>query len=186
MTEKSAQPGWIKGELINALTRIANAKTTTEPQSRSVDSSKIVEFQSLDKLDKAIRGIQSQIIHIDAEQHRVDIEAQSAVTAFETRFSEINDKRARMQADLRNLQLQLVEAVKRSGLMARIIESKEQQHGRHSDASRYAGTNEAWPPTRNPTADAARRETAGPPPQNSTDSRDKAQASVSSASADEL
>ncbi len=124
------QPGWLKGQLIDTLSRIANQKTVTQPPARTADPAKVIEFQSLDKLDKAIRAMQGQIVQIDGEEHRLAIEAQAAVNAYNAKFSDIADRRGRVYGDLRTLQLQLVEAVKRAGIMAHIIEPKETRNGK--------------------------------------------------------
>lgn len=142
------QPGWLKGQLIDTLTRIANQKIVTQPPIRTADPNKVIEFQSLDKLDKAIRAMQGQIVQIDGEEHRLAIEAQASVNAYTAKFSDISDRRSRVYGDLRTLQLQLVEAVKRAGIMAHIIEPKETRNGKTSALEH--GTQEAR--ARTPTA----------------------------------
>lgn len=152
MTDQQ-QPGWLKGQLIDTLARIANQKTVTQPPARTADPAKVIEFQSLDKLDKAIRGLQGQIVQIDGEEHRLALEAQAAVNAYTAKFSDIGDRRGRLYADLRTLQLQLVEAVKRAGIMAHIIEPKDSQyHGKTT--SREHRAEEAWAKEARPGATA--------------------------------
>lgn len=104
-------------DLRAALERVA-AQSTTRPPAHTGN---VVEFTDLNKLNKAIRELQSKQIHVDGEEHKLLLEFQDIESKYQARLEEINADREKIGEDLLRLQTQMAEAVKSCGIHATVI-----------------------------------------------------------------
>ncbi len=103
-------------DLIAALERVAKQST-----GRPADTlEKVVTMPGLDKLARAIRELQAEVIGLDGEEHKVLLAFQEVERESAAMQSEIRSKRADVKERLARLQGQMIEAVKACGIMASI------------------------------------------------------------------
>jgi hypothetical protein len=105
----------LKWNLTEVLERVANSRTgpPAEPE-------KVVTMPGLDKLAKAIRQLQTQLIEIEGEEHKLLIAFREVERESETLHSAIQTRRSEVQEQMTRLQGQMVEAVKACGIAATI------------------------------------------------------------------
>lgn len=102
-----------KWNLMEVLERVANQKTQP-PEA----SEKVVTMPGLDKLARAIRELQAEIVGLDSEEHKVMLAFQEVERESETMQADIRAKRNDVRERLARLQGQMIEAVKACGIMA--------------------------------------------------------------------
>ena len=110
-------------DLIAALERVAKQGT-----GRPADTlEKVVTMPGLDKLARAIRELQAEVISLDGNEHKIVLAFQEVERESEAMQSEIRAKRADVKERLTRLQGEMIEAVKSCGIMASIPGDRDAQ-----------------------------------------------------------